>query len=49
LKGIKLPPAFAIADHIGWTLYDDQSDERVPKAAIAPKETSTQKPWWRFW
>jgi hypothetical protein len=27
-----LPTAFAIAEHVGWTLYDDQDDEPVSKA-----------------
>jgi hypothetical protein len=26
-----LPTAFAIAEHVGWTLYDDQDDEPVSK------------------
>jgi hypothetical protein len=26
-----LPTAFAIADYIGWTLYDDQRGKPVPK------------------
>ncbi len=44
-----LPTAFAIADHLGWTLYDDQSGEPVPKDAIASKDTRPPKPWWRLW
>src|SRR6266436_2217741 len=43
-----LPTAFAIADHIGWTLYDDESGGPVSKDALAPRDTKTQKPWWRF-
>src|SRR4030095_1031512 len=34
----------SIAQHIGWQLYDEQSDEDVPESDAAPT-----KPWWRFW
>ena len=37
------PIAIAIADHLGWELYDEQTGELVPRGP-APR-----KPWWRFW
>ena len=36
------PTAFAIAEHIGWTLYDDQDDEPVSKASN--EETASNAP-----
>jgi len=38
-----LPTAFAIADFVGWPLYDDQTDRFLLKEATASKS------WWRFW
>jgi hypothetical protein len=38
-----LPTAFAIADFVGWPLYDEQTGELVPR------DTIRRKPWWRFW
>jgi hypothetical protein len=32
-----LPTAFAIADYTGWALYDDQSDEAVPRDGESPR------------
>lgn len=43
------PTAFTIADHLGWSLYDEQSGENIPRDAIASDTTQPQKPWWRFW
>lgn len=43
------PTAFAIADHLGWSLYDEQSGEDIPRDADASTEAQTQKPWWKFW
>jgi hypothetical protein len=37
------PTAFAIADHVGWELYDEQTGEAVPR------EPTARKPWWWFW
>ena len=37
------PTAFAIADFVGWTLYDEQIDEP------APRNAERRKAWWRFW
>jgi hypothetical protein len=37
------PPAFAIADFVGWPLYDEQTGELVPR------DTGSGKPWWRIW
>ena len=34
------PTAFAIAEHIGWTLYDDQDDEPVLKAEVTEAASS---------
>jgi hypothetical protein len=33
------PTAFAIAEHIGWTLYDDHDDEPVLKAEVTETES----------
>ena len=38
------PTAFAIAQHVGWPLYDDQTGKR-----ISPGSESLKKPRWRFW
>jgi hypothetical protein len=43
------PTCFAIADHLGWSVYDEQSGEDIPRDAIASDTTQPQKPWWRFW
>ncbi|MCE9589248.1 MAG: hypothetical protein K8S99_01850 [Planctomycetes bacterium] len=49
------PTAFLIADHLGWSLYDEQSGEDIPRDAVASDmtqtrtQTRTPKPWWRFW
>lgn len=42
------PTCFAIADHVGWAVFDEQSGEDIPRDAIAP-DMIPQKPWWRFW
>jgi len=44
-----LPTCFAIADHLGWSVYDEQSGENIPKDAIALDTSQPPKPWWRFW
>jgi hypothetical protein len=38
-----LPTALAIADFVGWPLYDEQTDKFLSQDAPAAK------PWWRFW
>jgi hypothetical protein len=38
-----LPIALAIAEFVGWPLYDEQTDEFVAKDAVR------RKPWWKFW
>ena len=43
------PTAFAIADHLGWSLYDEQSGEDIPREAMASDSAPKQKPWWRIW
>jgi hypothetical protein len=43
------PTCFAIANHLGWSVYDEQSGEVIPRDAIASDDSQTQKPWWRFW
>jgi hypothetical protein len=37
------PTALAIADFVGWPLYDPQTDE------IVTREKLRRRPWWRFW
>jgi hypothetical protein len=38
-----LPTALAIAEFVGWPLYDEQTDR------IVTRETVGRKAWWRFW
>jgi len=42
------PTCFAIADHLGWSVYDEQSGENIPRNAIA-SDLTAQKPWWKVW
>jgi hypothetical protein len=35
------PTALAIAERLGWHLFDDQTEEEVTYVA--------EKPWWKFW
>ena len=34
----------SISQHLGWQLYDEQSDDGSVDDGTKPK-----KPWWRFW
>lgn len=43
------PTCFAIARHLGWSVYDEQSGEDIPQEAIASDTALPRKPWWRFW
>lgn len=35
------PTALAIAQRLGWQLFDDQTEQLVTRVA--------EKPWWKFW
>jgi hypothetical protein len=35
------PTAFSIADHLGWSLYDEQSGEDIPRDAIVSTQAQT--------
>lgn len=43
------PTAFAIADHLGWSLYDEQSGEIIPREATAAPMIEASRPWWKIW
>jgi hypothetical protein len=43
------PLAFTIAEHLGWTVYDDQSGESISPERMERDLVSTKKPWWKFW
>jgi hypothetical protein len=43
------PTCFAIADHLGWSVYDEQSGADISRGAMASDTAPKEKPWWRFW
>ncbi len=42
-----LPAALAIANHLGWPVWDEQTGERITE--IRPQGETVKKPWWKFW
>ncbi len=44
------PLIFTIAEHLGWKVYDDQTDRPVTRTMIEREiERQMQRPWWKFW
>ncbi len=45
------PTALAIAGHLGWRLYDEQSGDEIPQGvATAPAAPKIERRgWWKFW
>lgn len=43
-----LPTAHTVASHLGWSLYDEQTEEYLSKTTDS-KPPRGGKPWWKFW
>jgi len=44
-----IPTASAIAQHLGWELFDEQTGNVIGLGSSDPAKPSGGKPWWKIW